>query len=201
MTNTGETEGSLCALPLNIDSTAIINISILYLVLEKMKGQTELTGKSKDDLKAMRILTAAMSVGVVIFTLVMVFVNQLANTPPLSDNKLLVDKNISLEIIAIVGLGSITVANLLYRKRVNALKQSGKPLSDKLNQYRTALILYLAICEAAAFFSVIFFFLTGNFAILIITGLMLIMMLSRMPFAKRLIRERDIDWKEQQELE
>lgn len=166
-----------------------------------MKEQTELTGKPKDDLKAMRILTAALSIGVVLFALVMVFINQLIKTPPLAGNKLLDDRNTSLGITAIFGSVSIVAARFLYRKRVNIIKESGKLLNDKLNQYRTVLILYLAICEAAAMFSIIFFFLTGNFIILTITVLMLIMMFSKMPVPGRLIRELDLDWKEQQELE
>ncbi|MBL7725836.1 MAG: hypothetical protein JNK27_16985 [Chitinophagaceae bacterium] len=166
-----------------------------------MKEQTELAGKPKDNLRAMRILTAALSIGVVFFTLVVVFVNQLTKTPPLANSELLADNNTSLGIVAIIGSACIAGARLLYKKRITAIKQSGKSLNDKLGQYRTALILYLAICEAAAMFSVIFFFLTGNFVILAVTGLMLIMMLSKIPVPGRLIRELDLDWKEQQELE
>ncbi|GEM_PF-878251 len=166
-----------------------------------MKEQAELTGRPKDDLKAMRILTAALTVGVVFFSVTMIFARQFAGEPPLGDKQLLVDKNTLFIIVTTVAATGIVVARLLYRKRINSIKQSGKSLTDKLNQYRTALILYLAICEVVAFLSVIFFFLTGNFAILIITGIMLIAMLSKMPLAKRIAGELDLDWKEQQELE
>lgn len=166
-----------------------------------MKKQVELTGRPKDDLKAMRILTAALSVGVVFFSVIMIFTRQFTGKPPLSDKQLGVDKNTLLIIVTSAAATGIVVARLLYRKRINAIKQSGKSLTDKLNQYRTALILYLAICEVAAFLSVMFFFLTGNFTMLIITGIMLIAMLSKMPFTKKVIGELDLDWKEQEEME
>jgi len=61
--------------------------------------------------------------------------------------------------------------------------------------------LYQALCEAAALLSVVVFFLTGIFTLLIITAILLTLMLSKVPITKKVVNELALDWKEQQELE
>ena len=92
------------------------------------------------------------------------------------------------------------VAISLYNKKVSFIKNGNSALDEKLNQYRITLTLYLALCEGAALLSVIIFFLTGEYIVFAITGIMLLAMLLKMPVKAKLINELGIDWKEQDEL-
>jgi hypothetical protein len=74
-------------------------------------------------------------------------------------------------------------------------------LPDKLNQYRSALIIYIALCEGPALFGIILFFVTGNYLMFIITGITIASMLAKMPSRKRVVDDLTLDWKQQQELE
>ena len=164
-----------------------------------MRKQIEFTGSPKENLRAMRILTAALSTGVIFFALIAVVINQL-NGPVQGQAG---SNYETLFLWVVVGVASfcIIAAKYLYAKKVSEIKNTGISLGDKLNQYRSALILYQALCEAAALLSVVIFFLTGIFTLLIITAILLTLMLSKVPITKKVVNELALDWKEQQEFE
>jgi hypothetical protein len=156
-------------------------------------------GTPKETLRALKILFAALVLGVCLFTLVVVIVNQLNG--PVMEAKGLQYKNVFLLVAAILAGICLLAAHYLYNKRVTLTKNSALFLADKLNQYRATFILYLALCEGPALFSIIIFFLTGNYTVLIITAVMLTAMLVKAPLLKRIVTVLNLDWKEQQELE
>ena len=164
-----------------------------------MGKQIEFTGSPKENLRAMRIITAALTAGVIFFALIAVVINQL-NGPVQGQAG---SEYETLFLWVVVGVASICIiaAKYLYSKKVSEIKITGTSLVDKVNQYRSALIVYQALCEAAALLSVVIFFLTGIFTLLIITAVMLVLMLSKMPITKKVVNELSLDWKEQQELE
>lgn len=164
-----------------------------------MGKQIEFTGSPKENLRAMRIITAALTAGVIFFALIAVVINQL-NGPVQGQAG---SEYETLFLWVVVGVASICIiaAKYLYSKKVSEIKITGTSLVDKVNQYRSALIVYQALCEAAALLSVVIFFLTGIFTLLIITAVMSVLMLSKMPITKKVVNELSLDWKEQQELE
>jgi hypothetical protein len=154
----------------------------------------------KASIRVMRILHAALIVGVCIFAGMSMLVTQLNGGSILDPADVASIGEIL--VIAAAGLGVICffIATALYKKRLAVAKNLSKPLQDKLNAYQATLIIYLGICEIAAFFSVIVFFLTGDFKVLAITALMVIAMLMKTPSAKKIVQELELDWKEQQEI-
>jgi hypothetical protein len=92
------------------------------------------------------------------------------------------------------------ISRKMFHKKIGIVKNTPGTLVNKLNLYREAIIAYMAPCEGAALFSVIVFLLTGNFLVLLITTAMLVLMFNKFPFAKKVIAELDLNWKEQQEL-
>ncbi|MBL7746152.1 MAG: hypothetical protein JNM19_01885 [Chitinophagaceae bacterium] len=157
-------------------------------------------GRPKSEIKAMRILCSALIAGVVMFALVSVGVLQVIEGPILPENEL-PDKNIFLYVAAGFGALGLLLAVTRFNKRLTVIRQVENTVTGKLSQYRSALIIYMALCEAPALFSVIVLFLTRQYAVLGITAVMLVAMISMMPQKKKLIDTLQLDWQDQQELE
>ena len=153
-----------------------------------MNNTSEGTGSISQDLKGLRILTTALSVGVVIFTLVSVGINQF-NGPFLQE-----------KIEKISALLALLMARYLYQQRIRAIREGNDNLKGKIDKYRAAVTLYLAICEGMALFSVVLFLLSGDFLLLVITGAMLLLMLGRLFAIRGVANELNLSWQEQEEL-
>ncbi len=155
-------------------------------------------GTPKDILRAIRILFVAIIAGALSFALIILIMSEGKGYPtveikPYQDTILWIAAGITL-LCLILGWNE-------YKKRVGVAKDSLISLLDKLNHYRTALILYIALCEGPALFGVILFFLTGNYYFLMITGAMIIAMLVKAPTLKRVSDDLGLDWQQQQEFE
>jgi hypothetical protein len=156
------------------------------------------SGTPKENLRASRILCIALITGVLIFTIVSIFVNQFIG-PFIEETK--VYENIFLWGIAIISSICILITLRQYPKGIAVVKGSGASLNDKLNQYRVVLIKHMAFCEFPALFSIIIFLLIGNFYVFGFTTMMLMIMLAKFPNGKRVISELELNWEEQQQLE
>lgn len=156
------------------------------------------TGGPKQSIKAMQLLCAALMAGVIFFAIIIVVVTRL-NGPMLDKDGI---KYQDIFLYAAIGLAIVcyVIARSLYNKKMAVIKNSVLLLADKFNQYQATLIKYMAPCEGAALFSVIVFFLTGNFLVLLVTASMLVAMFIKYPLQSKIISELNLDWKEQQEL-
>jgi hypothetical protein len=94
----------------------------------------------------------------------------------------------------------LTAAETLYKSRLSAAKNQSIPLVEKRTIYRTALIIYLALCEGPAFFALISYYLTGNIFTLAAAVLCWVAMLMKRPEKFKLINELDLNSSEQMEL-
>ena len=115
----------------------------------------------------------------------------------------LVDQSLArIFFIAILAITAISVfmATRLYKKRIADGLSPGMILMDKLNIYRSALILYLALCEGAGLFAVIVYFLTGYKLLLVIIGVVLLAMLQKRPEKFKIFNELQLSSQEQLEL-
>ncbi len=163
-----------------------------------MMQETVSPGTPKQQVRAIMIFCLALIVGTVLFAAVILLLH--FTNGPVMDDKEPVFKEIML--YAAIGIAVFCFVNAM--RMFKKLRNTGTQLvslNDRLNQYRTALIVYMAGCEGAAIFSIIAFFMTGVPWLLIITGLMLAAMLVKFPFRKKIIADLALDWKEQQELE
>lgn len=143
-------------------------------------------------------MATALSVGVIIFTLVSVGINQF-NGPFLQEK---IEKISSFLLPLMTGLAllALLMARYLYQQRIRAIREGSDDLKGKMDKYRAAVTLYLAICEGMALFSVVLFLLSGDYLLLIITGAMLLLMLGRLFAIRGVATELNLSWQEQEEL-
>lgn len=164
-----------------------------------MTGPVNTETSPKANLRATWILCLALIVGATVFAAIVIGLNQVMEPVMPADGRQY--NMIFVGAVAVVALLCLLRAVPGYKKGIAAIKNSTAQLNDKLNQYRAVMILYMALCEGPALFSIIVFFLTGEYIVLGITGAMLIAMLIRMPQKKKISNELGLNYQEQQELE
>jgi hypothetical protein len=158
--------------------------------------ETSAPAQPKAALKSISVFFYAMVLGMLTFTII-VFGLNLLEKPSLADDPIV---TIFLVIVFVLTLISITVATRMYAKRITAAHATGLSLMDKLNIYRSALILYLALCEGSGLFAVIIYFLTGEKLLLAVIAVVLLAMLLKRPEKSKIFNELQLSSQEQLEL-
>ena len=161
-----------------------------------METATPTPTKAKDALRAISVFFYTMLGGMVMFTVIVFGLNFL-QAPALFDPSLV---RIFFIVVLVIAAISIFMASRLYRKRITDSLAPGLTLMDKLNIYRSALILYLALCEGSGLFAVIVYFLTGYKLLLIVIAVVLLAMLHKRPEKSKIFNELQLSSQEQLEL-
>ncbi len=163
-----------------------------------MDKLTSTPASPKEIIKATKILVVALVVSVVFFAIIIVFLFKVLNAPvKFKDETLTRSLFLFSGLIAIICLAA---AFFFYKRKMTVVKNSSLFLKDKLNQYRETLVKFMALCEGAAMFSVVSFFLTGFYETFLITAVLLLAMVSKIPIAKKLADELNLNWNEHNEL-
>ena len=157
---------------------------------------TSTPAKTKEALRAINVFFYSMIGGMLMFTLIVFALNSLEK-PVLVDESLV--RIFFVMVVVIAGL-SILIATRLYKKRIAVASTSSLALMDKLNIYRSALIIYLALCEGAGLFAVIVYFLTGYKLLLIVIAVVALAMLLKRPEKSKIFNELQLSSAEQLEL-
>jgi len=157
---------------------------------------TSTPAKTKEALRAINVFFYSMIGGMLMFTLIVFALNSLEK-PVLVDESLV--RIFFVMVVVIAGL-SILIATRLYKKRIAVASTSSLALMDKLNIYRSALIIYLALCEGAGLFAVIVYFLTGYKLLLIVIAIVALAMLLKRPEKSKIFNELQLSSAEQLEL-
>jgi hypothetical protein len=152
----------------------------------------------KKNLQGTLILFASIVISIFLFMIVAVIIGQ--NKGPLmpSVNKYHTVFTLGMAVLSFVCL---LMAKRIYNKAISDAKNSLNPLTNKLNQHRSALIKYLVICEVPVILSILLFLLTGNFVFQVYAGVFLGFMLAVAPIRRRVIAELELDGQQQKELE
>jgi hypothetical protein len=158
--------------------------------------ETSTPTRAKDALRSISVFFYSMIGGLLMFA-VLVFALNFLQAPALLDPSLVRIFFIAVLAIAVM---SIFMATRLYKKRIADALSPGMILMDKLNIYRSALILYLALCEGAGLFAVIVYFLTGYKLLLIVIAVVLLAMLQKRPEKSKIFNELQLSSQEQLEL-
>ncbi len=141
--------------------------------------------------KALTVLCIALIMGVIMLGAIMVFVSTSTEMP-----HRMADQANVFGIVAFVMAGaSLFAALTLYKSRMLAAKEMTS-LADKLNAYRAAIILFYALLEGPALFSIIAFFVTGDRKILAVAAGDVLIMLAFIPSRQRLIKSLDLSSQE-----
>lgn len=155
----------------------------------------------KEIIRSVRIVHAALCVGVFLMAFVLLLL-VLTGLFKSSDNAFSSSwENIPLLVSVAMAVILFAVARQQFSKKVKNIAASSSGVSVKLTGYRYALIRYLALCEGPALFSIILFFVSGDYRLFIIAGVMLAAMLWVAPSVKRIVNDLQLNWQEQQEIE
>jgi hypothetical protein len=148
-----------------------------------------------NDIKAIRVLYLALLAGQLLFA---ILVAVLVETGVLSNG---VQSVTSIFQVAVLVIAATTVpaSFFLFRKRLSDIS-SEEPLDKKLEKYRAALILRMALCEMPALFAIIAYFLTHNRSFLWMTILLIINFLFIYPTNSRIIDQLQLGSSEQSSL-
>ena len=157
------------------------------------------TTNIKQELRGIRILVAALITGVFMFLFVAVLVNQINGA--LLENRIEKFHRFIYPVMNLIALLALAIGHKIYQKRIRDIQESPATLQEKIGNYRSALVLYMAICEGMAILSVILFLLTGIYLLLIVAGGMLFVMGARLYSIKGVATELALNWDEQQQLD
>ena len=146
--------------------------------------------KSKDYFRAIQIVHLAMVAGILFFVLISVFLQAKAfGTMDDESNNLLMVFALA---FAAIGIAS---SKILFRRKL--IKCNAKTtLTEKLDEYRSALIIKFASLEAPSFLSIVIYLLTGNTIVLVIAGVLIIIFLMYRPTKEKLMDDITLDTKE-----
>jgi hypothetical protein len=150
---------------------------------------------AKETLRAISVFFYAMTGGILMFTVIVFGLNFLQQ-PALADRSI---SRIFLIAVLFISAISISIGTWLYTKRMAGIAPE-LTLLNKLDLYRAALILYLALCEGGGLLAVIVYFLTGNKLLLIVIAFVILAMLQKRPEKFKIFNELQLSSEEQMEL-
>ncbi len=140
--------------------------------------------------KSIKIVHLALVIGVVFFTLISVFLQ--FNGFGTVGHEL---TNILLIVVPIIALVGVFASAFLFKKKLNGINGRSN-LKEKMEDYRSALIVKLALIEGPSFFTIIAFLLTGNYIFLGIAVMLIIVFLIYKPSQTKFINDLELTNKE-----
>lgn len=162
-------------------------------------NQADSTGTPKQLARALRIVTATLIGGTVMFALAMILVVHVIGSHFTPEEKIKAG-SIVLYIVYGITVACAFLSKYQYQKKIINVKNGTGSISSKINEYRPVLVSYMALCEGPAMLAVIAFFMTGNYILLGAVPVMVLHMLLMFPVKKNLVRELSLDWQQEQEL-
>ena len=82
--------------------------------------------------------------------------------------------------------------NLLFKNKLQNINEENNPVSKKLEAYRAANITRWALMEFATLFCIIVFYVTGNYSIMIVAAVMLLLFFTTRPGAGKTVADLNI---------
>ena len=135
--------------------------------------------------KTLRILFLALLLGQVLFLAITFLIRYI--------HGILLEAADLTQIFLIISLIGCTISHILSY-------QISKSKLQKMEQYRSILIIKLALLEGASFFTIICFQLTGDFIFSGIAALMIILFAAKMPTKDKIIFELELSTEEQRSI-
>jgi len=103
-------------------------------------------------------------------------------------------------VVPAVAFVGFSVGNLLFKRFVDATLQM-QTLTDKLNGYRTALIIRFALIEGPFIFAILAFIFSTNAFCLLTAALLFLYFITLRPSKEKLIRDLKLDYRLLSDLE
>ena len=161
---------------------------VTFCFLWKMEPQPS-------DLKAIRVLFFALLIGQVTFALIMA---ALIETGLLAKGNYAVS-TVMLVVIIVLTVTTIPASFILFRKRLTDINPEDA-LGKKLEGYRAALILRMALCEMPVIFAIIAYYITHDRSFLWITLILIANFIFIYPSRDKIINQLQLNSSEQTSL-
>jgi hypothetical protein len=129
--------------------------------------------------KTLQILYIALVSGIVFFIAASFFVVKTSGA--LIDDS---QQQNTMQIIAVFSTITIPIGLFLFRKKL--LETNNKHIHEKMEIYRSAMIIRAALMEGSAFFCIVSYMITGNIRMIILTALILAIMIFIFPTRPRI---------------
>lgn len=130
------------------------------------------------EFQSIKLFAAAIITGIILFGSISLYLEKAGHVPIAAS----LDPVISYAGV-IIAAAFIAMSFLFYKRRSEAAVNAVK--TEKLNLYRSAVVLQYALLDAPAIFNVIAYLLSGNVQSLIIAGCCAAVMLAQFPSEER----------------
>ena len=138
-------------------------------------------------LAALKILHRALLAGQLIFLAIILYVSYKRDGFPLEDYG-----QVFFWIVVIAGIAAFVFNRKQFSNIIATIKGHNFSDEEKLSKYRASTIKVWAFLELVIMLSVIFYFLSGNFYILIITALLILDFYALKPTAEKVASQLDL---------
>ena len=140
-------------------------------------------------IKAISILHYALMAGQFFFGIIMFVLVWLKkdNSFPMQN----ISQQMLIACIAIAAIAYLA-GNMLFKKKLENINEENNPVAKKLEEYRAANITRWALMEFPTLFCIIIFFLTGNYSIMIVAVVMLVLFFTTKPGAQKTVADLGI---------
>ncbi|HEY9113414.1 MAG TPA: hypothetical protein VIN10_01860 [Bacteroidales bacterium] len=150
---------------------------------------------SKAYFKALTIMYFALIAGLVFFGIVALFLVQSGQISDTGDEL----RNIFLFVAPLFLVGGVFGSTIMFKKGLVEAKNKTE-LLEKLNFYRSALIVRYALLEGPAFFTTVVYLITGDLLFLGMTALIIVIFLIINPSPEKAINDLELSYEEKQVL-
>jgi hypothetical protein len=150
---------------------------------------------SKEYFKGLNIVYLALLVGQVFFILIALFLFYYArfNVGAAELSEFLI------YIVPLFTIAGILASNFLYRKRISMIKLK-QELPVKLDNFRSLVVVRLALLEAPSFFAIVAYLLTAQLIYLGFSALIIFVFLTVRPTRMRVISDLELNREEQKQI-
>jgi hypothetical protein len=125
---------------------------------------------SRDYFRSIKIIFFALLAAQLTFALAALYLNLGSESPKENTNSM---RSVFLIIALIIALNGLVTGNMIYRNRLRKITQNPN-LSAKLDEYRSTLLIRLAMLEASTLFSLVAFLLTGDLIFIGFAGMTIV---------------------------
>lgn len=155
--------------------------------------QDQLPVKSRDYLRTLNVLFAALVAGQIVFALVISLMN-IFNKPVLIIPAALLP--VLVWLVPAFAVLAVLMGWQVFRFRIKALQQQ-HDLTVRLQGYRAALLLRFAIMEGAGLLAIIIFYLSGSYIFLAVAAFIIVAFILNRPSKAKVIQHLNMQYDEQ----
>jgi len=126
--------------------------------------------QNANGIQSLNYMHKALMAGICVFAGVAFYLVYSNAMPPSMQHK---DRLLQIIVLVITAAGFF-IGSFLFKKKILAIRDMRNVPQDKFNAYRAACLTQWALLELPALFSIVCFYLVGNYAYLALVGILLL---------------------------